>query len=85
MAMVAGHSHPVVLERIREQIELLMQNCIRVLNVPRVQLAKKLAEIVPDPLEKSFFLTTWTESTDFGLTILDAKFYHQNHLFKLKY
>jgi 4-aminobutyrate aminotransferase-like enzyme len=30
MAMVAGHSHPAVLERIREQIELLMQNSIRV-------------------------------------------------------
>ena len=41
MAMVAGHSHPVVLKRIREQIELLMQNSIRVLNIPRVLLAKK--------------------------------------------
>ena len=34
MAMVAGHSHPVVLKRIREQAELLMQNSIRVLNIP---------------------------------------------------
>jgi len=69
MAMVAGHSHPVVLERIREQIELLMQNSIRVLNVPRVQLAKKLSEIVPDPLAKSFFLSTGSESVEAALRL----------------
>lgn len=69
MAMVAGHSHPVVLERIREQIELLMQNSIRVLNIPRVQLAKKLSEIVPDPLAKSFFLSTGSESVEAALRL----------------
>jgi len=69
MAMVAGHSHPLVLERIREQIELLMQNSIRVLNVPRILLAKKLAEIVPDPLAKSFFLSTGSESVEVALRL----------------
>lgn len=69
MAMAAGHSHPVVLERIREQIELLMQNSIRVLNVPRVLLAKKLFEIVPEPLAKSFFLSTGSECEDHGLLL----------------
>jgi len=69
MAMVAGHSHPVVLERIREQIELLMQNSLRVLNVPRVLLAKKLSEIVPDPLAKSFFLSTGSESVEAALRL----------------
>lgn len=69
MAMVAGHSHPVVLKRIREQIELLMQNSIRVLNVPRVLLAKKLSEIVPDPLSKSFFLSTGAESVEAAIRL----------------
>ena len=69
MAMVAGHSHPVVLNRIREQIELLMQNSIRVLNIPRVLLAKKLSEIVPDPLAKSFFLSTGSESVEAALRL----------------
>lgn len=69
MAMVAGHSHPVVLDRIREQIELLMQNSIRVLNVPRVLLAKKLSELVPDPLTKSFFLSTGSESVEAALRL----------------
>jgi len=69
MAMATGHSHPVVLERIREQIELLMQNSIRVLNIPRVQLAKKLAEIVPVPLAKSFFLSTGSESVEAALRL----------------
>jgi 4-aminobutyrate aminotransferase-like enzyme len=41
-----------------------MQNSIRVLNIPRVQLAKKLCEIVPDPLAKSFFLSTGAESVE---------------------
>jgi 4-aminobutyrate aminotransferase-like enzyme len=69
MAMVAGHSHPAVLKRIREQIELLMQNSIRVLNMPRVLLAKKLSEIVPDPLAKSFFLSTGSESVEAALRL----------------
>ena len=69
MAMVTGHSHPEVLKRIREQIELLMQNSIRVLNIPRVLLAKKLSEIVPDPLSKSFFLSTGSESVEAALRL----------------
>ena len=69
MAMVTGHSHPRVLKRIREQIELLMQNSIRVLNKPRVLLAKKLSEIVPDPLAKSFFLSTGSESVEAALRL----------------
>lgn len=69
MAMVAGHSHPVVIKRIREQSELLMQNSIRVLNIPRVLLSKKLSEIVPDPLSKSFFLSTGSESVEAALRL----------------
>jgi 4-aminobutyrate aminotransferase-like enzyme len=69
MAMVAGHSHPAVIKRIREQIELLMQNSIRVLNIPRVLLAKKLSEIVPDPLAKSFFLSTGSESVEAAIRL----------------
>jgi len=69
MAMVTGHSHPVVLKRIREQIEFLMQNSIRVLNIPRVLLAKKLSEIVPDPLAKSFFVSTGSESVEASLRL----------------
>ena len=69
MTMVAGHSHPWVLKRIREQIELLMQNSIRVLNIPRVLLAKKLSEIVPDPLYTSFFLSTGSESVEASLRL----------------
>ena len=64
-----GHSHPVVLKRVREQIELLMQNSIRVLNMPRVLLAKKLSEIVPDPLAKSLFLSTGAESVEAALRL----------------
>ena len=69
MAMVSGHSHPAVLNRIKEQIEMLMQNSVRVLNVPRILLAKKLAEIVPDPLEKSYFLSTGSESVEASLRL----------------
>jgi hypothetical protein len=45
MAMVAGYSRPAVIERIKEQIVLLMQNRIRVMNKTRVLLAIKLSEI----------------------------------------
>ena len=79
MAMVAGHSHPVVIKRIREQSELLMQNSIRVLNIPRVLLSKKLSEIVPDPLSKSFFLSTGSESVEAALRL--AKKYTGLYIF----
>jgi 4-aminobutyrate aminotransferase-like enzyme len=46
-----------------------MQNSIRVLNIPRVLLAKKLSEIVPDPLSKSFFLSTGSESVEASLRL----------------
>jgi 4-aminobutyrate aminotransferase-like enzyme len=46
-----------------------MQNSIRVLNMPRVLLAKKLSEIVPDPLAKSFFLSTGSESVEASLRL----------------
>jgi 4-aminobutyrate aminotransferase-like enzyme len=46
-----------------------MQNSIRVLNMPRVLLAKKLSEIVPDPLAKSFFLSTGAESVEAALRL----------------
>jgi len=69
MAMISGHSHPAVLERIREQIELLMQNSVRVLNVPRILLAKKLSEIAQDPLAKAYFLSTGSESVEAALRL----------------
>jgi 4-aminobutyrate aminotransferase-like enzyme len=69
MTMTCGHSHPEVLRRIREQIELLMQNSVRVLNVPRILLAKKLSEIVPNPLAKSYFLSTGSESVEAALRL----------------
>jgi 2,2-dialkylglycine decarboxylase (pyruvate) len=69
MTMTCGHSHPEVLRCIRDQIELLMQNSVRVLNVPRILLAKRLSEIVPNPLAKSYFLSTGSESVEAALRL----------------
>jgi len=67
MAMIAGHSHPAFLQAIRDQIELLMQIGNQELNVPRILLAKKLAEITPDPFQKSYFVSAGGECVEAAL------------------
>ena len=59
---LTGHTHPAVLEAIRQQIDMSMQTAIGCLNIPRILLAKKLAAITPDPLHQSYFYSTGSES-----------------------
>ena len=69
MAMIAGHSHPRILQAMRDQIELLMHMGTTERNVPRILLAKKLAEITPAPLQKSYFVSTGSECVEAALRL----------------
>ena len=69
MAMLTGHSHPAILQAVKEQSELLMHTSNTVINIPRILLAQKIAEITPGNLQKSFFACAGSESVDHAIRL----------------
>ena len=62
--MNVGHCHPVVLRAIEEQLKILPAAAPTFANAPRAQLAKKLAEITPGSLKKTFFSTGGADAVE---------------------
>ncbi|HUT34504.1 MAG TPA: aspartate aminotransferase family protein [Planctomycetota bacterium] len=61
----AGHGHPRVLAAAREQMEKLVHCCTYVYYNPRAaELAKRLAEVAPGALQKSFFSNSGAEAIE---------------------
>jgi 2,2-dialkylglycine decarboxylase (pyruvate) len=67
--MSTGHSHPRVSQAISDQADKLMNIGNRFTNRPRILLAERLAELVPDPLGVSFFCSTGSEANELALRI----------------
>jgi 2,2-dialkylglycine decarboxylase (pyruvate) len=64
MSAILGHSHPAVVETVRQQVGTLDHVFSGMLSRPVVELARRLAESLPDPLEKVLLLTTGAESNE---------------------
>src|SRR3954471_7259884 len=64
MSAILGHSHPAVVETIRRQSATLDHLFSGMLSRPVVDLARRLAESLPDPLTKVLLLTTGAESNE---------------------
>ena len=60
----AGHGADKIVQAVRDQIDhgLLHSYCFP--NQPRIDLVRKLKELYPPPLEKTFLLTTGSEATE---------------------
>lgn len=71
-----GHSHPKHVEAIRHQAGRLM-NCYSFPTPERIELSKRLADQLPENLDRVFFLTTGAEATEAAIRI--AKRYSGNH------
>ena len=71
-----GHSHPKHVEAIRKQAGRLM-NCYSFPTPERIELSKRLAETLPENLDRVFFLTTGAEATEAAIRI--AKRYSGKH------
>ena len=67
MSAILGHSHPAVAETIRRQAGTLDHLFSGMLSRPVVDLARRLAESLPEPLEKVLLLTTGAESNEAAL------------------
>jgi len=66
----AGHCNPKVTEAVKKQVEKLVHCCTYVYySIPATQLAKKLAEIVPGNLQKTFFGNSGAEAVETALKV----------------
>src|SRR5579862_1602081 len=59
-----GHSHPRVIEAVREQMELMSLSGKTMFNVVLGRAAKRLAELAPGDLQISFWCNSGTEAIE---------------------
>ncbi|GIH97473.1 aspartate aminotransferase family protein [Planobispora siamensis] len=64
MSAILGHSHPAIVETVQRQVATLDHLYSGMLSRPVVELARRLAETLPAPLEKALLLTTGAESNE---------------------
>lgn len=60
----AGHSNPAIVNAIKEQADHHLLTTYLFANEPRYKLVKRLNELLPEPLSKTYMLTTGTESVE---------------------
>src|SRR5580698_8799185 len=64
MSAILGHSHPEIVATVTRQVATLDHLFSGMLSRPVVDLARRLAETLPAPLEKALLLTTGAESNE---------------------
>ena len=72
-----GHCHPKVIEQTRKQIERLQHTTTIYLHPLMGELAKKLAEKMPDGLDVTYFVNSGSEANDLAITM--ARLYTGHH------
>ncbi|MET3803350.1 2,2-dialkylglycine decarboxylase (pyruvate) [Nakamurella sp. UYEF19] len=69
MSAILGHSHPEIVATVRKSIGTLDHLFSGMLSRPVVDLARRVADSLPDPLEKVLLLTTGAESNEAALRL----------------
>jgi len=64
MSAILGHSHPEIVATVTRQVAKLDHLFSGMLSRPVIDLARRLAETLPEPLEKALLLTTGAESNE---------------------
>ncbi|MFC8130268.1 aspartate aminotransferase family protein [Streptomyces sp. NPDC057302] len=64
MSAILGHSHPEIVATVQRQVASLDHLFSGMLSRPVVDLARRLTETLPAPLEKALLLTTGAESNE---------------------
>lgn len=73
MSSLLGHSHAEIVEVVRRYVGELDHLLSNMITQPVVSLAERLGQLLPRPLQKSFFLNTGSESTEAAIKM--AKMY----------
>ena len=69
MCSALGHNHPRIVEALRESGETLIHSHMSLYNDKEILLAKKLADILPQPLKKCVFSTSGSDSNEMAMAI----------------
>ncbi|WP_433323046.1 aspartate aminotransferase family protein [Spirillospora sp. CA-294931] len=67
MSAILGHSHPEIVATVQRQVATLDHLFSGMLSRPVVDLCRRLAGSLPDPLDKALLLTTGAESNEAAL------------------
>lgn len=69
MSSILGHSHPEIVKVVSEQVNHLDHLLSSFISEPVADLADTLTSLMPDPLDKTFFLNTGSEVSEAGIKI----------------
>ncbi|MDM4763701.1 aspartate aminotransferase family protein [Galbitalea sp. SE-J8] len=69
MSAILGHAHPAIVETVRRQIGVLDHLYSGMLSRPVVDLARRLTETLPAPLDTALLLTTGAESNEAAIRL----------------
>lgn len=66
-----GHSHPAIVQAVKDQAEKYMHLMVygEFIQSPQVRLAKKLAEVLPEKLNSTYFVNSGSEAVDGALKL----------------
>jgi acetylornithine/N-succinyldiaminopimelate aminotransferase len=64
-----GHCHPELAEAISEQARTLIQTTNVVYSEPQLELAERIDRFTPDPIHKSFFVSSGAEANEGALKL----------------
>jgi 4-aminobutyrate aminotransferase-like enzyme len=64
-----GHQNPKVIEAVEQQVRLLTHTSTLYVSPPMVELAERLAQITPEPLQQTFFTTSGTEANETAIAM----------------
>jgi alanine-glyoxylate transaminase/(R)-3-amino-2-methylpropionate-pyruvate transaminase len=77
VTLSCGHSHPKIVARVREQLEVLQHTTTIYLHPNQPLLARRLAERLPPGLDVTYFVNSGSEAND--LALLMARAYTGHH------
>ena len=69
MCSALGHNHPQIVAAIKESCDTLIHASSSIFNVKEIELAERLGQLVPRPLQKSTFLGSGSDSNEAAITI----------------
>ena len=69
MCGALGHNHPRITQALQESCETLIHSHMSMFNDKEIILAARLAEITPDGMDRSMFLTSGSDSNEAAMAI----------------
>jgi len=64
MAAALGHNHPLYVEAVKRKLQTISHSTKTFLNVDRLELHRRLGEILTPPLQKSLFLVSGSDAVE---------------------